>query len=260
MAINIIMKVLNSVGYEPMYPFNPANCLNAILIDTSTASQYNITISGIETPLTADIGNSMGIISFVPNVTNAANATLSINETKALPIRMADGTNVVAGALTAGRTTFLKYNNNGFSLLMDKASIGLNNVDNTKDIDKPISKLTQEALNNKMNLPVLIPNGSNLNNYRSPGFYYCLKNSDAATMANIPKQQSFSLLVEQNGGTVQTFSAWNSDNSGSGARMWRRVYTNGTWSTWVQIAMVFSGTSDPSQSLGQDGNIYIKYE
>lgn len=41
MAINIIMQVLNSAGYEPMYPFNPAQTLNATVVDTSTASQYN---------------------------------------------------------------------------------------------------------------------------------------------------------------------------------------------------------------------------
>lgn len=29
MAKNIIMQVLTSAGYEPMYPFNPAMILNA---------------------------------------------------------------------------------------------------------------------------------------------------------------------------------------------------------------------------------------
>lgn len=260
MAINIIMQVLNSAGYEPMYPFNPAQTLNATVVDTSTASQYNLSITGIETPITNDIGSSMGIISFVPTVANAANAKLSINSDTARPIRMADGTNIKAGAFTANMPVFLKYNNAGYTLLLDKKAIGLENVDNTSDLNKPISTATQNALNQKLNIPHIVPNNANLNTYQTAGMYYCPTDSSARTMANLPTQRAFSLLVERSAGVTQTFTTYNYTNYSSGVKAWKRVYYDGTWSNWTQIAMVFSGTDNPSDNLGQDGNIYIKYE
>ncbi len=260
MSVNIIMQVLNSAGYEPMYPFNPAQCLNATVIDTSTASNYNISIVGVETPITADIGNSLGIISFVPNVENVANAKLSINGDTALPIRMADGSPIVAGVLKTTQPVFLKYYNAGFSLLVDKSSVGLNNVDNTSDINKPISNATQEALNQKLNIPQKIPANSNLNTYQTPGLYYNQYNSEVSTMANVPAKLAFSLFVEYATGAIQTFTVYNNINPTSGIRSWKRTYYNGTWSNWVQVGMVLYGTGNPANTLGQDGNIYIKYE
>lgn len=260
MAINIIMQVLNSAGYEPMYPFNPAQTLNATVVDTSTASQYNLLITGIETPITNDIGSSMGIISFIPTVTNAANAKLSINSDTARPIRMADGTNIKAGVFTANMPVFLKYNNSGYTLLLDKKAIGLENVNNTSDLNKPISTATQNALNQKLNVPQLVPNNANLNTYQTAGMYYCATTASARTISNLPIQDAFSLLVERSAGVTQTFTTYNLTNPTSGVRSWKRVYFNGTWSGWAQIAMVFSGTGTPGSALGQNGNIYIKYE
>ena len=75
MAKNIIMRVLTSAGYEPLYPFNPALILNAQFLGTSTATQYNISISGIDVPLTNSVGNSMGIIAFIPTIANQSGIT-----------------------------------------------------------------------------------------------------------------------------------------------------------------------------------------
>ena len=260
MSINIIMQVLNSTGYEPMYPFNPAQTLNAIVVDTSTASQYNLLITGIEKPITNDIGSSMGIISFIPTVTNAENATLSINGDTALPIRMADGANIKAEVFNVNMPVFLKYNNAGYTLLLDKKAVGLENVDNTSDLNKPISTATQNALDQKLNIPQAILANANLNTYQTAGMYYCHYDNVAKTMSNLPEQRAFSLLVEDAAGTTQTFTIWNPTNASSGVKSWKRVYFNGTWSSWAQIAMVFSGTGTPANTLGQNGNIYIKYE
>lgn len=260
MSINIIMQVLNSTGYEPMYPFNPAQILNAIVVDTSTASQYNLLITGIEKPITNDIGSSMGIISFIPTVTNAENATLSINGDTALPIRMADGTAIRANIFSTTQPVFLKYYNAGYTLLLDKKAIGLENVDNTSDLNKPISTATQNALDQKLNIPQEIPSNANLNTYQTAGLYYCPPDNRVSTIANVPIALSFSLFVERGANVVQTFVCRNSTNMTSGVQAWKRIYYNGTWSGWAQIAMVFSGTGTPANTLGQNGNIYIKYE
>ena len=70
MAKNIIMQVLTSAGYEPMYPFNPSMVLNGTFLETSTATQYDVSITGIEVPITNVDGNKMGIITFIPTLDN----------------------------------------------------------------------------------------------------------------------------------------------------------------------------------------------
>lgn len=256
MSKNIIMQVLTSSGYEPMYPFNPSQVLNATFLQTSTATQYNLTITGVPTPLTNSFGNMMGIISFIPTVSNGANPTISINGNTAYPILFPDGTAINTGVLIANRPTFVKYNNNNFYLILDKSQIGLSNVNNTSDIDKPISNATQAALNLKLNTPTLIPANSNLNSYTTAGLFYTNTNALASTIANTPTQIAFSLLVERHIGTKQTITAYTS----VGVQTWVRNYSGGTWSTWTQQAFVLSGIAEPDASIGANGNIYLKYE
>ena len=256
MSKNIIMQVLTSAGYEPMYPFNPSQVLNATFLPTSTATQYNLTITGVPIPLTNSFGNDMGIISFIPTVTNGINPTISINGDTAYPILFPDGTAINVNTLIANRPTFVKYNNNNFYLILDKNQVGLGNVDNTSDIDKPISTATQNALNLKLNTPTLIAANSNLNSYVDGGLYYTNSNSLASTIRNAPTNVAFSLLVEKHIGTKQTVTAYTS----VGVQTWVRNYSGGTWSSWTQQAFVFSGKTNPDASIGADGNIYLKYE
>ena len=256
MAKNIIMQVLTSAGYEPMYPFNPAMILNATFLGTSTSQQYNLSITGITVPLTNVVGNNMGIIAFIPTVENESGLTLSINGDTAKPVVYADGTELEGGILTANSFVYLKYQNDKFYLLLGKDQLGLSNVDNTSDLNKPISVAMQNALNNKLNIPQYIPSNSNLNTYQTAGMYYNPANAEVATMSNTPTKLSFSLFVERHSGVKQTLTAYQS----SGVQTWVRNFYNGTWGSWVQVGMVYSGISAPSPSLGLDGNLYVKIE
>lgn len=177
MSKNIIMQVLTSAGYEPMYPFNPKQILNGTFLSTSTNTQYNITVTGVPVPLTNSFGNDMGIISFYPTVNNMDNITLSINGDTAKPILLADGTTVRANTLVAGRNVLVRYYNNNFYLLLDKNQVGLSNVENISPADMPVSTAVTNALNNKLNTPVAIPKNANLNTYQTPGLYYCAANA-----------------------------------------------------------------------------------
>lgn len=255
MAKNIIMQVLTSAGYEPMYPFTPRQILNSSFLATSTNIQYNISITGIPVPLTNSFGNDMGIIAFVPTVNNTDNITLSVNGDSALPILFADGVPVRANTLIAGRTVLVRYYNNNFYLILDKNQIGLSNVDNTSDANKPVSIAVTNALNNKLNIPTLIPQNANLNTYQTAGLYYSNSNSAVATMTNVPTKQSFSLFVEKHAGVKQTVTSY----STSGIQTWVRNFYNGTWSSWYQQAIILSGTGEPNNALGADGNLYLKY-
>ena len=256
MAKNIIMRVLTSAGYEPLYPFNPALILNAQFLGTSTATQYNISISGIDVPLTNSVGNSMGIIAFIPTIANQSGITLSINGDTAKPIVYADGTDLEGGVLAANSFVYLKYQNDKFYLLLGKDQLGLSNVDNTSDMDKPISTAMQSALDNKLNIPQKIPRNANLNSYQTPGLYYNHLDEETATITNTPISSAFSLFVERHAGIKQTFTTYKTD----GIEMWVRNYCSGTWGSWVQVAMVYSGTAAPSPNLGNNGNLYIKIE
>lgn len=255
MAKNIIMQVLTSAGYEPMYPFTPRQILNSSFLSTSTSSRYNISITGIPVPLTNNFGNDMGIIVFIPTVNNVDNITLSINGDTALPILFANGVPVRANTLIAGRTVFVRYYNNNFYLILDKNQIGLSNVDNTSDANKPVSTAVANALNNKLNIPILIPQNANLNTYQTAGLYYNHSNSVVATMTNVPTKLAFSLFVEKHAGVKQTFTCY----STSGIQTWVRNFFNGTWSSWYQQAFILSGTGEPNNALGVDGNLYLKY-
>lgn len=256
MANNIIMNVLTSAGYEPMYPFNPRQILNGSFLATSTNAQYNITVTGIPTPLTNSFGNDMGIIAFTPTIANLDNITLSINGDTARPILFADGTNVRANTFVIGRNVLVRYYNNNFYLILDKNQIGLGNVDNTADADKPVSTAVTTELNNKLNIPIAIPSSSNLNSYITAGLYYAATNAIATTVTNSPTQLAFSLFVERHSGVKQMITA----ASTTGIQTWVRNYYNGTWSSWVQQAMILSGTEEPDETVGVNGNIYLKYE
>ena len=256
MAKDITMQVLTSTGYEPMYPFNPKQVLTASFLSSSTANQYNITINEVPVPLTNSFGNAMGIIEFVPTLNNNDNITLSINGDTAKPILFSDGSPVRANTLTRNRMVFVKYLENNFYLILDKSQIGLSNVDNTSDADKPVSLAVSQQLEEKLNTPVLIPRNSNLNNYTNAGMYYNPNTSDVSTIANAPSNIPFSLFVEKHAGVKQTFTNY----STSGIQSWIRNYYNGTWSNWYQVAIVLSGKNEPDNTIGLNGNIYLKYE
>lgn len=254
MAKNILMQILTSLGYEQMYPFNPSLILNATVESTTTASNYNLTISSLTDVITNNIGNNMGIITFYCTITNTANATITLNGGTAGNIVLANGNQIGTGILNAGRQIYVKYYNGNYVLLLDKYQVGLSEVDNTSDLNKPISTAVQTALNNKLNIPTAITSNANLNTYQTAGLYYCATSTIATTVSNSPISVPFSLFVEQHMGVKQTFTAYTL----TGTQTWVRNYYSGTWGAWQQQAFILFGTSDPSNSIGADGNIYLK--
>lgn len=93
-------------------------------------------------------------------------------------------------------------------------------------------------LSNRLRLPIAIPANADLNDYVSPGMYFCSAN--AQNVANIPPDSitgAFSLLVEYSGaygnGCKQTFTEHN-----PGITYIRRMsdISAGHWSAWEPIA------------------------
>lgn len=99
--------------------------------------------------------------------------------------------------------------------------------------------------------PIYIPNNSNLNDYKTSGWYYNGANANVTNIANIPEPVAFNLEVSNAGDSIiQTWCAYNS------SVVYRRSYYNweNNWSTWKMyssVAMIQTGST-------ADGN-YVKF-
>lgn len=89
-------------------------------------------------------------IAYIVDVVNNISKKIVLNN---LPISVPTQTvlNTKEPLIIAGTTTQYYRGDKTFQIL-DKTAVGLNSVDNTSDLDKPISTTTQTALNSKQNL------------------------------------------------------------------------------------------------------------
>lgn len=127
------------------------------LISTATGVPSG-TASGTDT-YTATIANVTGyntndgfIIKFTNS--NTGTATLNINGLGAKNIFKSVNVALSSGDIKAGQELVVVYDGTNFQaigLAPTKAEVGLGNVDNTSDLNKPISTATQTALNGKEN-------------------------------------------------------------------------------------------------------------
>lgn len=79
--------------------------------------------------------------------------------------------------------------------------------------------------------PIQIPRGTDLNNMKTAGTYFCPSDGDANTMSNLPVKTAFSLQVERHAGVKQTFTVyWTGD-----PKMFIRNEYDGTFGPWFEI-------------------------
>lgn len=78
---------------------------------------------------------------------------------------------------------------------------------------------------------VLIPNGADLNNYTTPGFYYSPSNTNTSGIKNMAANEAFALEVSKHAGVRQTFKSLRTDDP----RTFERNYVSGTWGKWDEI-------------------------
>jgi len=79
--------------------------------------------------------------------------------------------------------------------------------------------------------PQIIPVNTDLNNYTTPGLYYCPANATVATLLNCPTSNAFSLRVEKHAGYNQTLTEYTT----SAHKIYTRNNYNGTWGSWGRI-------------------------
>lgn len=151
----------------------------------------------------------------------------------------------VTGIKGSAETSFRRGNVN-----VTAANIGLGNVNNTADKDKPVSTAQKAAIDAKAdnnNAYLLkssftsVPANADLNTYVIPGVYYQSNTNTAKTIVNRPYTDApheFKLIVENffNNSPrylMQRLFRWNS------REMYIRESTNSgtSWSAWEKIAM-----------------------
>lgn len=79
----------------------------------------------------------------------------------------------------------------------------------------------------------IIPNNADMNNYTTPGNYYCISDSAARTLKNCPFTHAFTLKVEYSRGNsvpCQTFREYN-----TGITAYRK-YDSSTWIDYVYFS------------------------
>lgn len=129
-----------------------------------------------------------------------------------------------------------------------KIQVGLGNVDNTSDINKPISTVTQEALNAKMNIMAQKLVDEDLDVILNYGFYY--GGGDNTVVHKPDGVDAFSLHVYQ---TASGFKAQEltEGNINPGAVYWRQ-HNSLQWSSWIPKAGVFLSNPVNNQVLVSD--------
>ena len=106
--------------------------------DKYTKQEINIALS-------SKVDNSR-VLTDVPSNAKFTDTTYSEVSTTEIDV----GTSSTLRAITGRRIKYILDKVQGWISALTKADIGLSNVDNTSDLDKPISTATQTALNNKV--------------------------------------------------------------------------------------------------------------
>ena len=115
-----------------------------------------------------------------------------------------------------------------------------------------------------VDMGTIIPNGSDLNTYTEAGVYRGISSTVSDTenpLINYPdpnKGYGFKMYVIKGyGGTNYTHQFI---LHGGSSRLYYRLGRSGTWYDWTRLDNAYTyGTSEPSSSMGVNGDLYIQY-
>lgn len=152
---------------------------------------------------------------------------------------------VVLGVKGNSESTYRKGNVN-----ITKANIGLDNVDNTSDLNKPISTATQAALNDKIDLDAAFGVGTiisatsaapvDLDDMRTIGRYQCGATPSAyvSNQPNVGITTGFCLTITNNGLSSRFKQTIYYNAASLVGKFYERYLTSNGWSDWY----VYEGT------------------
>ena len=218
---------------EPTEAFGESGVFDSTVLTQITGSgslsvdDIVIFANGLQGQVTAvDSGNDefTAVIIFVPTSTSWGNIGGDIEN----QLDLMGAFNTKENVITAGNTSQYWRGDKNWQTL-DKTAVGLGNVDNTSDINKPISTATQTALDTKVDK---VTTASQFYGTTSTGtqttyditdFENAVEDVkvngtsvvDAYKVANItvPTVNDGTLTIQKNGTTVQTFTANQAGNA-----------------------------------------------
>jgi len=124
-----------------------ADVLPIVDVNLNTTKKVNISQIKAQAPVQSVAGKT-GSVSLAKGDVGLGNVDNTSDADKPVSSATQTALNSKEGTITAGTTSQYYRGDKTFQTL-NKAAVGLGNVDNTSDADKPISTATQTALNGK---------------------------------------------------------------------------------------------------------------
>ena len=165
--------------------------------------------------------------------------------------------------LTAGvmKEMLQKADAQGFAAVShthSKADVGLGNVDNTKDVDKPVSTAQAEAIGKKVDKTAIVRSGSSLNDVVQSGFYD-LEDNITGGPASVNVDHGQMIVTGGDGASQIVFDALGNGFSRS------KTTAGGNFSAWKPLGGASSVpvggylyALDMPEQFTQDGATYLR--
>ena len=227
-----------------MDTLDAAFALYAVCSTAAGTAAKTVTISGFRL-----FTGSVAYIKFAVKNT-AANPTLNISGTGAKAIQY-QGAAISSSYLNANRTYAFVYDGSVYQLIGDintdtKYSVftgaTTSAAGKTGLVPAPAAGYSSRFLRgdgtwvSETSLcyhgQLSIPSNANLNDYTTPGWYYCPLNTTVGTLSNCPASRAFSLRVYTHAGTNQVLTTYIPSDD---LRIYIRNYYNNKWSDWYRI-------------------------
>lgn len=227
-----------------MDTLDAAFALYAVCSTAAGTAAKTVTISGFRL-----FTGSVAYIKFAVKNT-AANPTLNISSTGAKAIQY-QGAAISSSYLNANRTYAFVYDGSVYQLIGDintdtKYSVftgaTTSAAGKTGLVPAPAAGYSSRFLRgdgtwvSETSLcyhgQLSIPSNANLNDYTTPGWYYCPYNATVGTLSNCPASRAFSLRVYTHAGTNQVLTTYIPSDD---LRIYIRNYYNNKWSDWYRI-------------------------
>ena len=105
-----------------------------------------------------------------------------------------------------------------------------------------------------------IPANANLNNYTTPGMYYCNSTANAATLSNCPATQRFCMNVYELSETTKVQEIVEIATSNDQlVNTHRRIRYNTTWYSWdsfIRVSTTFANVRKSDTTASATGSVY----
>lgn len=227
-----------------MDTLDAAFALYAVCSTAAGTAAKTVTISGFRL-----FTGSVAYIKFAVKNT-AANPTLNISSTGAKAIQY-QGAAISSSYLNANRTYAFVYDGSVYQLIGDintdtKYSVftgaTTSAAGKTGLVPAPAAGYNNRFLRGDGAWSTYgsiyfhgqkeIPESADLNDYTTPGWYYCPSNATVGTLSNCPASRAFSLRVYTHAGTNQVLTTYIPSDD---LRIYIRNYYNNEWSDWYRI-------------------------